>query len=357
MSASSSSVDVATATGTGLPQFTISGFASPVASWGGPLTVTANLSNIGTPVGGNPLALAPGSAGTADAAVATTIGVFASTNPHFKNALEVGTVAAPALATGAVERLTQTITLPTQPAGFPGDGGRIYIALVADATNQVYEATAGNSVSRPVKVQIEAPLPELRAVGLDLPATLQPGDTVQPNIRITNIGPADTAPQGPVQVALVASTTRSFTSGSSIVGLFTVANVPSASEIATSGTLLGDANQTPPANVVTIAGSVVTLPVSPKTYFLGVVIDPNNLLKQLSGIAKGAKPLNRFTLIRTVGPPINHLPPAGVLTNGGATLVPTFPTPLNGQPVGTVPGSTFPITPSSSPPSPPAGGV
>jgi hypothetical protein len=313
--------------------------------------VTANLSNIGTPVGNNPLALTPGSTGTADA-VATTIGVFASTNPHFKNAVEVGTIAAPALATGGFERVTQTITLPTQPAGFPGDGGKIYIALEADANSQVYEATPGNSVSKPVKVQIQAPLPELRAVGLDLPATMQPGDTIQPNIRITNIGPADTAPQGDVQVALVASTTKSFTSGSSIVGLYTVSDVPPASDIATTGTLLGDANQTPPANVVTIAGSVVTLPVSPKTYYLGVVIDPNNLIQQLSGIAKGGKPLNRFTLIRTVGPPIKNLPPAGVLTNGGATLVPTFPTPLNGQPVGSVPGSTFPISASTAPPSP-----
>ena len=33
--------------GASLPQLTISGYASPAAAWGGPLTVTVNIANIG----------------------------------------------------------------------------------------------------------------------------------------------------------------------------------------------------------------------------------------------------------------------------------------------------------------------
>ena len=62
-------------------------------------------------------------------------------------------------------------------------------------------------------------------------------------------------------------------------------NIPGLSGIATSSRLLGDANQTPPKNVVTVAFPDVTLPTSPRTYYLGVVIDPFNRIKQLSRVA------------------------------------------------------------------------
>ena len=52
----------------------------------------------------------------------------------------------------------------------------------------------------------------------------------------------------------------------------------------------------------------MTLPTSPSTYYLGVVIDPYNTLKQLS------LPANRLELIRTVGPSTSGLPPAGVVS-------------------------------------------
>ncbi|MCA1685713.1 MAG: hypothetical protein LC745_06940 [Planctomycetia bacterium] len=333
--------------GTSLPQFAITGFASPAASWGGPLTVTVDISNVGSSTILEPLALAPGSVSSADAA-ASVVGVFASNNPQFRGAVEVGTVDVPALAQNSFQRLTQTITLPNRPTGFPGDGGRIYIAFETNATNTVFQANTTHNVSKPVRVAIEAPLPELRTVGLDLPPVMQPGDTVQPNIRITNIGTADTNLQGPVQVALVASTTRSFTSGSSIVGLYTVDNVPSISQTSTRGLALGDANQTPPANVVTVTGSIVTLPATPRTYYLGVVIDPSNQLKELSKVPASTRNQTRFELIRRVGPPIRNLPPAGVLVNGGPTLVPAFPNPFNNQPVGGPVGGSFPAAGSGT---------
>ena len=106
--------------------------------------------------------------------------------------------------------------MPTQPAGFPGDGGKIYLVLVANSSGTVPKSDATNNATKPIPVLIEAPLPELAVVGLDVPPVMQPGDTIQPNIRIANLGPADTNLQGPVQIALVASVTPNFTAGSSM---------------------------------------------------------------------------------------------------------------------------------------------
>lgn len=351
--------------GASLPQLTISGYASPAASWSGPITVTVNIANIGAETYDEPLSTAPGATGSADAP-ASTVAVFAATNAKFRGAVEVGTVAIPALAQNSFQQITSTITLPAQPAGFPGDGGKIYLALEADANNNVYQLVSGHAISKPIPVEIEAPLPELDVVGFDVPPVMQPGDTIQANVRITNIGPADTSPQGVVQVALVASTTKTFTSGSSIVSLVNLANpntgaavnIPGITSIATKGHLLGDANQTPPNNVITISFPDATLPTSPKKYYLGVVVDPNKTLKQLSGVSQSGSKVTYLSLVQSVGPPIKNLPPAGVLVNGGSSLTPTFPIPFNGVPVGGPVGGTFPAAGSTTPivtqPFPPA---
>ena len=63
-------------------------------------------------------------------------------------------------------------------------------------------------------------LPSLRVTELDVPATMQPGDTVVPTIQITNSGTAP-APAG-TEVALVASVSPDFNLGSSIVALYTL---------------------------------------------------------------------------------------------------------------------------------------
>ena len=46
--------------GFSLPDLTVTGFASPVASYGGPVTVTVNVRNIGASSTLEPLALSPG---------------------------------------------------------------------------------------------------------------------------------------------------------------------------------------------------------------------------------------------------------------------------------------------------------
>ena len=141
-----------------------------------------------------------------------------------------------------------------------------------------------------------------------------------PTFQITNLGTANTDTQAPVQVALVASVTPDFNLGSLIVALYTLpAGIPgqSGAPVKNSahhharlyGSTIYNNNVTPAKNVETFTATMpVTLPTSPSTYYLGLVIDPNNTLKQLS------LPANRLELIRTVGPATSGLPPAGVVS-------------------------------------------
>ncbi len=216
----------------------------------------------------------------------------------------VGTVSLPAISQNNLVQVTQTITLPDQPRGFPGDGSKFYVSFSLNpGTNP-----KNNAVGSPV--QITAPYPELVVTSLDVPSVMQPGDTIAPSIRIANIGPGDTAAQGPVTVALVASTTPRFNAGVSRIATYTVTDIPSIASVSTGGTLVGDININPQANVVTINGSPVTLPTSPRNYYIGVVVDPNNTIHQIHSISGNASRV--LQQVHKVGPPIPGLLPAGV---------------------------------------------
>jgi hypothetical protein len=95
------------------------------------------------------------------------------------------------------------------------------------------------------------------------------------------------------------------------------------------GSVIDNNNVTPANNVVTYTGAAVTLPASPSTYYLGVVVDPYNTLEQL------ALPANRLELIRKVGPATSGLPTAGVVSTP-ANPLPQFPNPSDGIPIGNV---------------------
>ena len=202
------------------------------------------------------------------------------------------------------------------------------------------ESSFSNNVSAPIPVRfISQALPQLQATALDLPDALQPGDTVVPTFQITNLGTANTDTQAPVQVALVASVTPDFNLGSSIVALYTLpAGIPGQSSAPVKnsahhharlyGSTIYNNNVTPAQNVETFTGTAVTLPTSPSKYYLGLVIDPNNTLNQLS------LPANRLELIRTVGPATSGLPPAGVVST--TPLSQPFPNPPDGVPIGNV---------------------
>ena len=122
---------------------------------------------------------------------------------------------------------------------------------------------------------------------------MQPGDTIQPMISIANLGTAATS--GTVQVALVASTSPNFTVGSSIVALYDItSSIPSASEVPPGGTFAAFSQTvSPQVNTVTFTGPSVTLPTSPRKYYLGVVVDPYGKIQQLS------TPANRWPTSRS----------------------------------------------------------
>lgn len=332
------------ALGTSLPDLTVSGFASTAASWGGQLTVTVNVRNLGASTIIEPLALNPGATSSADAP-ASTVAVFAVTNPHsLRGAVQVGSVDIPAVTQNNAVQITQSFTLPARPAGFPGDGGKVYLVFKANATGTVFETDTTNNVSAPVPLFIQAPLPELSVVGFDIPPVIQPGDVIQPNIRIANFGPADTGVQGPVGVALVASTTPQFVPGSSsVLATYTVSNIPGVQNVANQGGVFSDANLNPQQNIVTIVGDPVMLPTGPAKYYIGVVVDPFRQITQLQSVGNVRRPKEPFSMAHLVGPPIAGLPPAGQIVPGGAANVPVFPFPFGGVLVGgTLDGSIFP---------------
>jgi hypothetical protein len=317
--------------GYSLPDLTVSGYTSTAAAWGGPMTVTLNVRNLGASTFPEPTAMAPGAVSRADS-VPTTVAVILSRGPHvtFGNSFTAANITVPAVTQNNLTRLTQTITLPAQPSGFPGDGGKLYVSFKINPTGTVSEADYTNNFSRSSHpVLIEAPLPELVVTGFDVPPVMQPGDTIAPTIRVSNLGPGSTGSQGPLTVALVASTNKQFTSGSSIIATYTVANIPGSAAVSTGSQIFGDTNLNPQANTVTINGAPVTLPVSPTVYFIGVVVDPNHTIKQISGIGGVTTSSNSLSLPQQVGPPIKNLPPAGVLYAGGGASNLPFPYPPN----------------------------
>jgi hypothetical protein len=330
------------------PDFAISGQAGPRAAWGGVLNVSVFLQNIGATTITEPFSQAPptqppitgspyGSTSQADAPD-SVVAVWLSRSPRsLKGAVKLGTIEAPPLIQNNFEQLNGAFTLPSRPPGFAGVGGKFYVFFQANATNQVLELNGANNLSKPVPVKLTSqPLPELRAIALAVPSSLAPGDTIIPQIQIENLGTADPDAQGPVTVDLVASVTRSFTLGSSIVASYTVNSIPAVSQQPTGGNFQTFAQQilSQPDNVVTINGTAVTLPISPKKYFLGIVIDPQGKIKQLS------LPRNNFSLIQVVGGPGSEsLPPSGVVSAPN-----DFPFPI--APSGNVIGLVLTPTPT-----------
>ncbi len=347
--------------GSSLPDLRISGEAGSVATWGSTYSITVVLQNTGTSTMVEPLSLTPASEvttgpdgslvppyyvpSTADAA-ASQVGIFLAPRPGtLAGAIQIGTTTAPTVSQNSVERFNVSLTLPQQPAGFRASG-IYYIRLVANETRSVLESNFTNNTSAAIPVRfISVALPELEATALDLPDSLQAGDTVAPTFQITNLGTANTAIQAPVQVALVASTTPDFNLGSAIVALYTLpSGIPGQSDTPVSnsarhhsrlyGSKLYANNVTPGNNVVTFTGAAVILPSTPSTYYLGLVIDPYNTIAQLS------LPANRLELIRTVGPATSGLPAAGTVSTP-LNPIPQFPNTPDGELIGNVNTATY----------------
>lgn len=335
--------------GFSLPDLTIQGFAAPTAAWGQPLTVTVDVKNTGSSTLIEPLALQPGATSTADAA-STQVVVFAS--PEKRNTtrqpVPIGVFNIPAIRQNNLQQFTETFVLPSRPRGFAREGGSIDIFFQVNPNRNVLESDYTNNISRKSPVLISAPFPQVAAVDTALPPTLQPGDTIKPEIRVANLGPVDTALQAPVTVALVASVDRKFGPGSSVIALYSIGNISGINTVPSKNGSFSNATATldPQNNVVTINGALVTLPASPRNYFLGVVVDPTNSITQLGKIGRHKVRPAGFSLIHKVGPPVGGLPPAGVLIPGAGANNQPFPFPLTaantvGNLLSTTPPTTF----------------
>jgi hypothetical protein len=319
----------ASALGFSLPDLSIEGSVGTRAAWGGTLGVIATVLNTGTSTITNPIAQAPGDQTTADAP-ASTVAVVITPHHALSHGITIGTFQAPPVSQNSLEQIAEAFKLPPRPAGF--QAGKFFVHLIVNAKGNVLESNKHNDTTPPLKVQV-APvaLPELRATDLEVPATLQPGDTIEPSITITNFGTANSGQ--PIEVALVASTTPNFTVGSSIVALYSLqTNIPPASAVPPGGIVNAFSETENPLNdTFTFTGPAVTLPTSPATYFLGVVVDPYGKIPQLS------LPANPLAEIHTVGPPVNGLPPAGVVSTANSNA---FPFPASGTFIGINPTLT-----------------
>ncbi len=308
------------------PDLTVSGWTAPVAAWGGPLAVHVEADNIGAASMLAPLNLAQGSPSPTDSAP-TTVEVLVSTRAHnFSHAVEVATISVPSIPQNTIVPIDQVISLPQQPRGFPGDGGNVFVQLRIDPNKQSLDLDrTNNSFTIKQPVQIAAPLPDLEAISMDTPPGIQPGDTVQVNAKIANFGTVDTAAQGPVLVYLVASTDTNFGPGDIVLSQMQIDDIPPLSEVPATTSVLGDVNISDPVNVREISFPAVTLPgAPPATYFLGIIVDPANTIREIREI--GAAPSTALSPVVTVGPPIANLPPAGVVSTP-APATNTFPIP------------------------------
>ncbi|MDG3006998.1 hypothetical protein [Paludisphaera mucosa] len=341
-----------TSLGFSVADLAISGESAPTAAWGGTLTIQVTLRNLGASTIVEPTSLVPATQvqigpdgavvpsyytpSQADAPDSTIAVYLVPKGKGPAGGLQIGTIDAPALSQNNIEQFQSTLTLPAQPAGFAASGNYT-IRLVANADRSVLESNYRNNVSAPLNVKLlPAPaLSALRVTAFDVPDGLSPGDTIAPYIQVSNLG--NGALTSDVQVAVVASTSPDFNLGSSIVSIYTInGGIPGLSSVPLPNAarhgrgfraLQNSGIITPRSNVATIQGANATLPTSPSTYYIGVVIDPFNQLNLPN------QPANRLELVKTVTTTANPLSPTGVSGSPGAF---DFQTPPDGVAIGII---------------------
>ncbi len=295
----------------GLPDLTVEGIAAPVAAYGEDLAVTVTVRNLGTSSFVEPLALEPNAPSSADAPP-SDVGVYISRFPRFgPGAIKIGDVAIPTVRQNSYVQVTDTVTMPSRLRGLPPNGGQIYVYFRTDINRAVIDQDRTNNTTlQGVPVQIAAPLPELVGQAIDVPPVMQPGDAIAPVIKIANYGTTDPDTQATsFNVALVASTDPFFGPGDQVLTTYTVDSVPPLSLAPMQRAVLGNVNIDDPVNVITLPTQLVALPLSPAQYYIGVIVDPENVIREISEIGRGPDP--SLNPIRPVGPPIPGLPPAG----------------------------------------------
>ena len=155
---------------------------------------------------------------------------------------------------------------------------------------------------------------------------MQPGDVIRPTVQVVNYGTVNPDTQGPFDVILVASDDQTYGPGDIVLARTTVNSLTPLSAVPMANAILGDVNIDTPANVISLAANFdVTLPSVPENYYIGVVVDPENVIREISEVGRGPDPV--LNPIRGVGPQLHAFPPAGRVMDPGD------------------PGNVFPIPP------------
>ncbi len=279
---------------TSLPDLTIRGTAAPVAAYRGTMTVSVEIDNIGANTYPD-FNQAQGAPSTADAPYAV-VSVFMGTSPHWPTrAIKIAEFETPEVVQKSLVIEDVEIAIPPRTRRFmPLNSDKMYLFFRVDLPKNYalpdYDYT-NNLDRRGVPVELIPNLPDLYAIGLDVPAVMQPGDVIRPTIQVTNLGAADPSEQGSFQVFLVASDDLTFGPGDVILygpdGVdprpWTLDSLPPLSAVPMARTVLGDATINTPANIVTLeADAPVVLPQLPSSYYIGVVVDPTNQIREIS---------------------------------------------------------------------------
>lgn len=304
--------------GTSLPDLAVARvFAGPVAAYGGQIEVAIDISNLGAASLNEPENLAPGNPG-ATASSPTTAEIYLNRSPRARpgTGILLGTFDVSSIPQDRLARFTTTVDMPTtRPARFPDSGANVFLSVLIDPDRVVQDYDRTNNFNRRgVPVFLTPNLPDLQAIALQLPDGLNPGDAVIPELKVANYGSAPTNLQAPVVVQVVASLDTDFGPGDQVLATFTIANIEPLSLAPTKRLVLGDVTLTDQPNVVTLTSdTAVTLPATPANYFVGVVVDPLNQIREISELDRLASP--RLEPVLPVGPTGVDLPPAGVVGN------------------------------------------
>ncbi|MEW4567556.1 hypothetical protein AB1L88_06775 [Tautonia sp. JC769] len=302
--------------GFSLPDLAIAdAYTGPVGAYGGPISVTVEVTNLGQSSIPEPLAQFPGSASTADAGP-SEIDVYFNSRGHgpARNRVLLGTIDVPAIPQNRLAQVTGTFTLPeTPPAGFPATGQTGFITLELDPDRVIRDLDRTNNVLRQAEsFQIVPNQASLQAIALGLPPVMNPGDTVVPQVKIANYGAVPTNVQGPVIVQVVASADTTFSPDDTVLGTFTVDNILPLSQAPTKNFVPGDVNLVDPPNVVLLDAMLpVALPATGAPYYVGVVIDP--VLTPEVALASDHSYGETLQLAQVVEHSGLGLPPAGVI--------------------------------------------
>ncbi len=295
-----------------LPDLTVSGIAAPVAAYGQEMDVTVDVRNLGA----NTFPLYQqqrGAPSTADSPPATVV-VYASSKPHFSNrsVVKVGSFEIPSIRENSLAQFTASITLPQASPKLPAEGGTVFLYFRVNTSKRPipdFDPT-NNLTRRGVPVQTAPALPDLFGYSLDTPPVMQAGDTIRPTVQVVNYGTVNPDTQGSFDVILVASDDQFYGPGDVVLARTTVTSLAPLSSVPMANVVLGDVNIDTPINVTTLAANFdVVLPSTPSSYFIGVVVDPENTIQEISELGRGPDPI--LNPIKVVGPGLHAFPPAG----------------------------------------------